>query len=150
MANTKDNETRYPGTPRSATEPFTIYFPREPYLLTSEQLLEQAASPIAGKRKWDYSILRYISFENGVLKFGVSRLEPPEFEITVRIEPDKLQVSCSCGQLVEKLCIHALKSLEKIIRYEYYGEHYFERYRPGGRTETGLKYPKLFTKTSGA
>jgi hypothetical protein len=146
MASTKDNETRLPGGLRNASEPFTISLSGEPYLLTKEQLLEQADSRIPGKRKWDYLTLKFTSFENGVLKFRASRMGLPEFEITVHIEPDKLHVSCSCGQQAEKLCIHALKSLEKIIWYEHNGERYFERYQPGGIVETGLNHPKLFTK----
>jgi hypothetical protein len=132
------------GMLRNASDPFILHLTGEPYELTREMLHEQAEAIMPGKRKWTHPYLELKSYESGILKFEASPYGGSGFTITFYIEPDKLHVSCSCATSVEKLCIHAFKALEAIITRE--DCRYFERYRPNGIVETGLKYPKLFEK----
>lgn len=144
MVTIKNTANREAVLLRNSAEAYTIHLTGEPYVLTSEMLQEQAETNIPGKRKWDGPLLEFISYENNTLKFKVSRCRQNEFMIGIHISPDKLEVSCSCGMQVEKLCIHALKALKKLIWHE--GETYFEKYKPDGELETGLKQPKFFEK----
>lgn len=146
MTTIKDNKDFIPPTLRNASDPFKIYFTEEPYFLTVDQLMEQAESPMRDKRRWSYPQLKFISFENRILKLEISTLKRSTYCLTIEVDPDCIHVSCNCGMSVEKLCVHALKGLENIVDFRWNEEWYFERYRPGGAIDTGLRHPDFFKK----
>lgn len=101
---------------RNASDPFVLYLEDEPYALTDESLKSQIDARIQKKRHWLYSAIKFISLADQVLKLRISNSEA-SYEMTVKIEPDKLHISCSCGSPVQTLCNHTYQTLDKIVLF---------------------------------
>lgn len=148
MTTNRIKKKRHPKAGRNAADPFKIQFTEKPYTLSKEQLQYQANSNVVDKRLWSFPRLAFISFQDQTLILQVSRIDGPSYYITLRIEPENLYVSCSCGMSVEKLCVHALKSLERIVLFESIRSPFFDKFRSNGIVETCLKHPQYFKKTT--
>jgi hypothetical protein len=139
-ANKKTQQERFKLL-RNAADPFVLYLEDEPYILTEEGLKGQVDTSIQKKRSWDYPTIKFISLQGQILKLRISNREV-SYELTVKIEPDKLHISCSCGSQVQTLCNHAYQTLEKLISFE--RTDYFKRYAPKGLIEIALTNKKHF------
>jgi hypothetical protein len=109
-ANKKTKQERF------ASNPFMLHLNDEPYELTAEGLKNQVDEILQKKRNWSYPTIKFISLSDQILKLRISDEE--SYEMTVKIEPYKLHISCSCGSPVQTLCIHTFQTLKKIILFE--------------------------------
>ncbi|OQP59985.1 hypothetical protein A3860_35010 [Niastella vici] len=139
-ANKKTQQERFKLL-RNAVDPFVLYLEDEPYILTEEGLKGQVDTSIQKKRNWDYPTIKFISLQGQILKLRISNREV-SYELTVKIEPDKLHISCSCGCQAQTLCNHAYQTLKKLIAFE--RTDYFKRYAPKGLIEIALTNKKHF------
>jgi hypothetical protein len=128
--------------PGNASSPFTLHLGDEPYILTEEGLKSQVDITFQKKRNWFYPTIKFISLNNQVLKLRISNREQ-SYELAVKIDSDKLHISCSCGSLVQTLCYHAYQTLERLILFQ--GTDYFKRYVPNGLFEIALVNKRHFT-----
>ena len=142
MANSINSQKPNATALRSSCDPFIIHLDREPYILSAEALNNQIDLRLQRSRKWYYPTIKVISLSEGILKLGLNHNGLLQ-EMAVKIEPDKLHVSCSCNTQVETLCLHTYKALERTIGY--LTTDYFEKYSPGGTVETATKHKKYFT-----
>lgn len=127
-----------------ANIPYIIQLDNDYYGLTQEMINQNVDAKTRRRKDWQHVKLQFLSLENGVLQLAVTSPQDKErFELTVVIEKDKLQVSCSCGQPVEKLCRHAYAALSH-VSYSYVDSGFFKKYRPGGPVELALKHRKHF------
>src|SRR5689334_332895 len=99
---------------RNASKPFILYLEDEPYELTEEVLNNQVDADIQKKRTWVYPTIKFISFHDQILKLRISNTEAA-YDMVVKIEPDKLHISCSCASQVQTLCNHTYQTLVKLI-----------------------------------
>ncbi|WPV65963.1 hypothetical protein [Chitinophaga sp. LS1] len=143
MRTTKNTSKQSLGMLRNASEPYIIHLEDEPYILSEDAFKKQVDAKLARKRDWFYPKLKFITIEDGTLKLLNTHKEI-HYEMTVRIEPDKLHVSCSCGAQVETLCLHTYKALERLIWYR--NTDYFAEYQPNGIIEIGTAHKKYFDK----
>lgn len=120
---------------RNASNPFILYLEDDPYELTEEVLNNQVDADIQKKRTWVYPTIKFISFNGQILKLQISNTETA-YEMVVKIEPDKLHISCSCASQVQTLCNHTYQTLVKLISFERID--YFKRYSPNGLVEIAL------------
>lgn len=126
---------------RNASNPFIIHLEDEPYTLTEEVLNNQVDTTIQKKRTWVYPAIKFISFKDKILKLRISHTEA-SYEMSVKIEPDKLHISCSCGSPVQTLCNHSYQTLIKLISFE--RADYFKSFSPNGLIEIALANKKHF------
>jgi hypothetical protein len=133
-ANKKTKQERF------ASTPFILHLDDEPYELTAEGLKNQADESLQKKRNWSYPTIKFISLSDQILKLRISDEE--SFEMTVKIEPYKLHISCSCGSPVLTLCIHTFQTLKKIILFE--KTDYFKQFMSDGLVEIALANKKHF------
>ncbi|GAA0526700.1 hypothetical protein [Chitinophaga japonensis] len=142
MATHKNTKTQSIGL-RNSSEPFTIYLDAEPYILTDDALKRQVDERLQRKREWFYPKLKFISMADTTLKMRLT-FRDVSHEMTVDIEPDKLHISCTCGQQVETLCLHTYKALERIMGY--HSTDYFKEYRPNGLMEIAANHSMYFDR----
>ncbi|MBO9684168.1 MAG: hypothetical protein J7502_16125 [Flavisolibacter sp.] len=129
---------------RCADQPYIIQLDNDYYCLTQEVINQNAELKIIRRKDWRQIKQKFLSLENGVLKLAVTSPENKEgFELTIKIGKDKLHVSCSCGQPVEKLCSHAYAALSH-VSYSHVDSGFFEKHRAGGPVELALKHRKHF------
>ncbi len=93
------------GSLRSSSDPFVIHLDGEPYILSSEALRNQVDLRLQRSRKWYYPAIKFISFSKCILKLNLKH-DGLSHDMIVKIETDKLHVSCSCNTQVETLCLH--------------------------------------------
>jgi hypothetical protein len=135
----KKKNSKLPG---NTSSPFILHLGDEPYILTEEGLKSQVDATFQKKRNWFYPTINFISLNNQVLKLRISNREL-SYELTVKIDPQKLHISCSCGSSVQTLCYHAYQTLERLILFQ--GTDYFKRYAPKGLFEIALVNKRHFT-----
>jgi len=127
---------------RNATEPYTMQLDNEDYMLTGEVLKRNVESRTQKSRDWPLPKLRFISFKDGKLELR-NTCNKISFLLTILIEKDKLNVSCSCGSQVEMLCLHEYEAFQRMAWYDRTID--FDDYKPGGLLEIGIKNKKYFT-----
>lgn len=129
---------------RFTSTPYIIQLDNDYYSLTQEVINQNADVKTRRRKDWQHIKLQFISLENGVLQLALASPQDKEkFDLTIKIEKNKLHVSCSCGQPVEKLCRHAYVALSH-VSYSYVDSGFFKKYRQGGPVELALKHRKHF------
>jgi hypothetical protein len=144
MVNSQDTDRDAGEAFRIASEPFTIHLNDVPYVLTEDVLKSQVDLRIQRKKKWHSPRLTFLSFKDGQLKLQNSG-DRRSYVTTIGVEPDKLHVSCNCGEPVETLCLHTYRALQYLIFY--WKTKYFERYRPDGLFEISEAHKRHFETT---
>lgn len=128
---------------RNASQPYTLHLDA-PYQLSTEKLNEQVEPALVRKRQWFFPKLKFVSLKNNLLTLHATATADKgiTYEIRVKLEPDKLHVSCNCDNKAETLCFHAYKVLE---RFTWYGRsHFFAQFKPKGIMELAQKHPRYF------
>ncbi len=82
--------------------------------LTHEALRNCLDKKILNKAGWFYPQLKLLTYKDGTVEIE-NKLKKLAFTLSLKVEPQKLQVSCSCGMPVETLCIHAFQALSRML-----------------------------------
>jgi hypothetical protein len=127
---------------RDACDPYTIPFEGHPFYLTTEGLEAHTDKRDLKYQRFHYPEIKFISLQGGLLELS-STCDKVTCAIKLLIEKDKLQVSCSCGQEVYKLCAHGYNTIYRLILFK--SGFYFEQYSRNGLVETAQAYSKYFT-----
>ncbi|MDE1191830.1 MAG: hypothetical protein PW786_06810 [Arachidicoccus sp.] len=122
---------------------YTVRFPNQPFVLTKEQFYDQVNGNSFKKKRWDYLSLDFVSYKENCLQLKADHGYWTAV-LDFLISSENLRVTCNCGNQSEELCVHAFKTIDKII--DYYGEEYFADFRPDSNMEIADKYPKFFEK----
>ena len=130
---------------RLSSEPYVIALDNENSDLITPVLDQHGDLKIAKKRKWDFPTIEVTSYKDGMVQLKATS-DKESYIISVLVEKDKLHISCSCNQPVEKLCRHAYATLQK-ISYNYHGNSYFKQYHQNGLATIAQTHKHLF-KTS--
>ena len=97
---------------RLSSEPYVIALDNENSDLITPVLDQHGDLKIAKKRKWDFPTIEVTSYKDGMVQLKATS-DKESYIISVLVEKDKLHISCSCNQPVEKLCRHAYATLQK-------------------------------------
>ncbi|MBZ4190549.1 hypothetical protein [Niabella beijingensis] len=129
---------------RSAGEPYTIQLDNDDYCLTQEIINQNVDAKTRRRKDWQYVALQFLSLEKDTLCLAIASLKEKEkFVLTIKIEKDRLHISCSCSQPVGQLCRHAYAALSKVA-YSRFDSGFFRKYQPGGPVALALKHKKHF------
>lgn len=127
---------------RNASAPFAL--PLTHYKLAFPTLEEQTGMKAKDTGSWLQSEGKIISCSEGTLRLSLS-LNREKVTLTLTVAESGLTIACSCGSAVASLCHHAYTYLYRASRYNI--GNGFEDYIAGGRLETALRLPFLFTYT---
>lgn len=126
---------------RSSSEPFTIFLNDGTHQLTRTQLLQQVGGGMQRRGRWYFPTVKLTSFVADTLRYSLTH-NTSCHEVNMRLEPEKLHLSCNCNSPVETICLHAFKALEKLVHTA--GGNYFGQFAPNGIIELAAKYPRCF------
>lgn len=126
---------------RSSSEPFTITLNDGTHQLNRTQLLQQVGTGMQRRSRWYFPTVKLISFVADTLHYSLTHNHCCH-EVSVRMEPGRLHLSCNCNIAVETICLHAFKALEKLVHTA--GGNYFHQFTPDGLIELSGKYPRCF------
>lgn len=130
---------------RNASDFYTIAFDDD-YTLTEEALASSIDKRTSKNARWFYPDLKLLSFKEGTAEI-LNKSDKEFFTLYLKVEPEKLLVSCSCGIEVEKLCIHAYKALSRLIVYDDLGN--LKRFMSNGAAQMVLENRKYFETKGG-
>ena len=126
---------------RNSSEFYTLKLDNENYILTKEVIINNVEEKILRMKRWYSPKLKILSFSNGKLELNCTHQDSSE-NLTILIEKDKLQISCSCYTEVQMLCFHAYKVLDSLA---WFGEtDYFQQFKPNGLYEIANSHKKMF------
>jgi hypothetical protein len=132
-------------TLRNAFDFYTI--PLSDDYILSEVALENCMDKKTLKQGgWFYPQLKLLSFKNGMAEIA-NKLDDTSFRLYLKVEQEKLHVSCSCGMQVETLCIHAFKALSRLVVYDDFGN--LKRFMPGGIAKIVFENKRYFETKPG-
>ncbi|WP_133176966.1 hypothetical protein [Terrimonas sp.] len=141
---TSENFTNTTNNLHSSSEPFTLYLDDEPYILTKSAIKEQLDPGIQRSKEafWP-SHIKLLSQSGQTLILQLKDKKTVQ-QITVLMEPDKLQFSCNCNTMVKTVCIHVCRTLSRLLPSN--STDYFEQYSPQGIGSIAVKHPAYFDK----
>ena len=143
---TRKKETGINSVPlRNASDFYTIALDHE-YTLTEEILENCVDQKAARKAGWFYPDLELLSFKDGTAEI-LNKSGKVSFTLSLKVEPEKLHVACSCGMEVETLCVHTIKALNRLVVYDDLGN--LKRFMPGGALQSVLENRKYFEAKPG-
>jgi len=125
---------------RNASDFYTITL-EDDYTLTEEALENCTDKKTSRQGGWFYPELKLLSFKNGTAEI-LNKSDKTFFTLSIKVEPEKLHVSCSCGMEVETLCIHTIKALSRLVVYDDLGN--LQRFMPNGAAQIVLENRKYF------
>jgi hypothetical protein len=126
---------------RTASHPYSIPLVDDSYVLTMDEISNCGYNK-AFRKGWQFPKVSLVSYTNGTAIFsntagGVS------YTLVITITPNQLQVTCSCGTPVEKLCMHAFMALDRLLYYDV-STGYFAAFAPNGVLELAMRHKKYF------
>lgn len=145
MAIYKKTKKRNSEIIRIPSKTFTVLFTESPFVLTKDQFYEQTNGYKFKKKRWDYLSFDFVSYENNCLQLKADHVDGWLAILDLRIASDRLEITCNCGNQTDEICLHAFKTVDRII--DRYGEEYFADFRPGGNIEIAGKHLKWFERT---
>jgi len=108
---------------RNSTELYTIRLARSNYVLTEWDLNCNIDIDTLTYKHWTDPELKELSHQGNRLEYS-NASDGVRYILTVLIERNKLDVSCSCNRKVQQLCHHAYYGLFHLI--DKYGIYYFQ------------------------
>lgn len=142
----KKNEKGINSLPlRNASDFYSIPLEND-YTLTDEALEMCVDSRTLKQAGWFYPDLKLQSFKDGTAAI-LNKSDKTFFTLSIKVEPEKLLVSCSCNMPVEKLCLHAFKALSRLVVYDDLGN--LKRFMPNGAAQTVFENRKYFETKAG-
>lgn len=125
---------------RNASDFYSITLEHD-YILTHDELDRSINKQTAKYARWFFPELKLLSFKEGTAEI-LNKSDKEFFKLYIKVEPEKLLVSCSCGRDVEKLCIHAFKALSHFIVYGNLSN--LRKFIPNGAAQIVLENSKYF------
>lgn len=130
---------------RNASDFYTIAL-EDDYTLTAEILENCVDQKTSRKGGWFFPELKLLSFKDGTAEI-LNKSDKTFFTLYIKVEPEKLHVSCSCGMQVETLCIHAAKALSRLVVYDDLGN--LKRFMPNGIAKIVFENRRYFETKPG-
>jgi hypothetical protein len=130
---------------RNASDFYAIPLPDD-YILTEEALEKSIDKKTSKQGGWFYPQLKLLSFKNGMAEI-VNKLDKTSFRLYLKVGPEKLHVSCSCGMEVETLCIHAFKALSRLVVFDDLGN--LKRFMPNDAAQIVFENKRYFETKPG-
>ncbi len=127
---------------RNAFDPYLLPFEEEPFHINYGSLMEHINYEKDLKRKkFHWPGIKFNSVRDGMLEL-ISSGDHQSYTINIRVEKHRLQITCSCGREVHKLCCHAYQTIYKLALCN--GSLYFEQFCSGGLRDLAASYEKYF------
>lgn len=101
---------------RNASDFFTIPLQAD-HTLTLVALQNCLDRKILKQAGWFYPQLKLLAYKDGTAEI-FNKSGKVSYTLSLKVEPEKLHLSCSCGMPVETLCIHAFKALSRMLVYD--------------------------------
>ncbi len=98
---------------RTASDFYTIPLHAD-NTLTQVALQNYLDKKVLKQAGWFYPQLKLLSFKDGTVEIE-NKLDKTVYIFSLKVETEKLQVSCSCGMPVETICIHAFQALSRML-----------------------------------
>lgn len=142
----RKNEQRANSLPlRNVSDFFTI--PLEDDYSLSMETLESCIDKKKSRRAgWFFPELTLLSFKDGMAEIA-NRLDNVSFTLCMKVEPGKVQVSCSCGEQAGTLCLHSFNALYRLVRYD--GLNSLKLFVPNGAAQIIAENRKYFERKPG-
>lgn len=128
---------------RLSSTPFTIHLDDEPYILTKTAIEDQLDTDIQRSKENFFPTIKLLSQSGTTLLLQLTDQKIVQ-QMTVMIEPDKIQVSCNCNSKVKTVCIHVYRALCKLLLSS--STDYFEQHSPAGIATIAKKHSKYFDR----